>query len=331
MFDSSKLLRLARLDRTSTKMSETTAVPQTVVTEPVENTPAEQPAATTEATQETTPEAAPEAASEAPAAAAAAPDAAAPDASAAPAPAETTPEATQRAVEETTTPPAPVPAFLGDDLISDAEVVYDQRRTIKGSPEDAWPWIVQWGKGRGGWYVPSKFEKVLPEKFRSAPTINPEWQTLSVGDRVPDYNLGGSKKQKKGTTTTKGGDKDKKEKTGKTTDHLEVALVENQRALVYKGKRMGLDFTWALLLETPSGAPVNDANTNTNSSSAQSTGSASETVLHLRFRGKPEKAGWKGKVAMQVRKVTDNVMASAMFPGIIDRIEQQEKKAKVAS
>lgn len=218
------------------------------------------------------------------------------------------------ATEPTATAPAATDAaataapgqFVGDDILADADTVYDQRKTINAAPEDVWPWLVQWGKGRGGWYVPSKFEKVLPEKYRSAPTINPAWQALKVGDSVPDYGLGG-KKDKKG-----GGD----------DYHLEVAIVENQRALVYKGERLGQAFTWALLLETPGGAPAPVSG---------SGASATETVVHLRFRGKSLQSGWKAKVALQVGKVADGMMASAMFPGIVDRVEQQEKKAKTAT
>lgn len=203
-----------------------------------------------------------------------------------------------------TSPPAAAtgPSFTGDDLLPDAEMVYDQRRAIKGSPEDVWPWIVQWGKGRGGWYVPAKFEKVLPEKFRSAPAINPEWQTLSVGDKVPDYGLAAAKTKKDGK---------------EAEYYLEVALVDNQRALVYKGDRTGINFTWALLLEDADGNLVGPENS-----------SASETILHLRFRGRSQQSGWKGKVALQVGKVADGMMASAMFPGIVDRVEQHDKKDK---
>lgn len=215
----------------------------------------------------------------------------------------------------TTTAPAAAPApdaaattaapgeFAGDSILADADTVYDQRKTINAAPEDVWPWLVQWGKGRGGWYVPSKIEKVLPEKYRSAPTINPEWQALKVGDSVPDYGLG------------------KKGKAGEDFN-LEVAVVENQQALVYKGERLGQAFTWALLLETPGGAPAPVSGSGS---------SATETVLHLRFRGKSLQSGWKAKVALQVGKVADGMMASAMFPGIADRVEQQEKKGKATA
>lgn len=206
-------------------------------------------------------------------------------------------------------PAAPAPGeFPGDDILEGADTVYDSRRTIGAAPEDVWPWLVQWGKGRGGWYVPSKFERVLPEKFRSAPTINPEWQALKVGDVVPDYGLG----KKAGAAGDRGSSSPPGAGGGGYS--LEVAVVESPRALVYKGERLGLDFTWALLLETPDGAA-----------------GAAETVLHLRFRGKSQQGGWKGKVALQVGKVADGVLASAMFPGIADRAEQQEKKAKASA
>lgn len=133
----------------------------------------------------------------------------------------------------------------------------------------------------------------------------PKWQTLKVGDSVPDYGLGGKKE-----SSAEG-------------HSIEVALIESDRALVYKGERAGVNFTWALLLETPAGAPAGGAG-----SSAASTASATETVLHLRFRGKSTQTGWKAKVAVQVAKVSDAVMASAIFPGIADRVEPKAEKAK---
>lgn len=210
---------------------------------------------------------------------------------------------TQTAAPTAAEEPMTIPVrFPGDNILTDADTVYDQRKTIKASPEDVWPWLVQWGKGRGGWYVPSKVEKVLPEKYRSAPTINPEWQTLKAGDRVPDYGL---------------------KKKDDAEHSLEVVLVESQRALVYQGQRLGQNFTWALLLETPSGSAAG-----TNSSSGDSIASATETVLHLRFRSKSQTTGWKAKVTSQLGKVADGMLASAMFPGIADRVEQQEKTQK---
>lgn len=225
------------------------------------------------------------------------------EATTAPAAGEAQPQQTTGTTTATDNSSTGAAKFPGDQILPGADTVYDTRKTINAAPEDVWPWVVQWGKGRGGWYVPSKFEKVLPEKYRSAPTINPEWQALKVGDKVPDYGV-----------RKKGGD----------AYHLEVAQVESQRALVYKGERLGMTFTWALLLETPNGQPAN-------SSSGASTASATETVLHLRFRGKSTQTGWKAKVSLQLGKVADGIMASAMFPGIVDRVEQQEKKPKTAT
>lgn len=201
--------------------------------------------------------------------------------------------------------PLPVEIPLRKKQVSTAHT-----STVNAPPEDIWPWLVQWGKDRGGWYLPAKVEKILPEKFRSTPTIVPKWQTLKVGDTVPDYGLSGGNKKGGADSAAEGG------------HSIEVALIESDRALVYKGERAGVNFTWALLLETPGGAPAGTG------SSAASTASATETVLHLRFRGRSNQTGWKAKVAVQVAKVSDAVMASAIFPGIADRVEPKAEKAK---
>jgi hypothetical protein len=125
--------------------------------------------------------------------------------------------------------PAPTTLYPGDDLIPTAVMVYDQRRLIRASPADVWPWVVQLGKARGGWYLPRFWESLLPSSWRAARHINPEWQRLSAGDRVLDYGFGGDE------------------------DVFDVALVEEARALVYRSERYGTVFTWALLLE-PAGA-----------------------------------------------------------------------------
>ena len=46
---------------------------------------------------------------------------------------------------------APAP---GDGLVPEADVVMDRGFDLPAGPEQVWPWIVQLGKGRGGWYLP---------------------------------------------------------------------------------------------------------------------------------------------------------------------------------
>ena len=60
--------------------------------------------------------------------------------------------------------------------------------TIDAPPHDVWPWLVQMGSGRGGFYSHDWLERLLFVTYgegRSATRIHPEWQGLRVGDRLP--------------------------------------------------------------------------------------------------------------------------------------------------
>jgi hypothetical protein len=60
--------------------------------------------------------------------------------------------------------------------------------TIGAPPEDVWPWLVQMGSGRAGFYTHEWIERLLFITYaegHSATRIHPEWQELKVGDRVP--------------------------------------------------------------------------------------------------------------------------------------------------
>ena len=74
-----------------------------------------------------------------------------------------------------------------DDVIPSAQMVHNQYRTIKAPAAAIFPWLIQLGARRGGWYLPSRYEKLLPPSWRASQTIDPTFQQLKVGDRVPDY------------------------------------------------------------------------------------------------------------------------------------------------
>ena len=40
----------------------------------------------------------------------------------------------------------------GDDLVADPDRVMTHGVTIEAAPADVWPWLLQMGYGRGGWY-----------------------------------------------------------------------------------------------------------------------------------------------------------------------------------
>ena len=71
--------------------------------------------------------------------------------------------------------------YPGDDLFGHAEVI-TRAITIEARASDIWPWIVQMGWGRAGWYSVD-----LVDNFgrRSASEILPAFQRLEVGDEVP--------------------------------------------------------------------------------------------------------------------------------------------------
>lgn len=75
----------------------------------------------------------------------------------------------------------------GDEMVEGAELRTTHAITIDAPPEAVWPWLVQMGWGRGGWYTYRWVDRLLfPANGTSATTILPELQQLAVGDRIPD-------------------------------------------------------------------------------------------------------------------------------------------------
>lgn len=69
----------------------------------------------------------------------------------------------------------------GDHLISEPTTTETRGITIDAPPEKVWPWLVQMGFERGGWYSYDAMDTRHPPADR----ILPEFQSLSVGDVVP--------------------------------------------------------------------------------------------------------------------------------------------------
>jgi hypothetical protein len=113
-------------------------------------------------------------------------------------------------------------AYPGDELVPDATIVFDRRAIVSADPVRIWPWLIQLGKRRAGWYLPRAIERFLPRGRRAARTLLPEHQRLGVGDRVPDY--------------------------GGRREWLEVARIDPPLTLVYRTERRRTPFSWALLL-----------------------------------------------------------------------------------
>jgi len=77
-------------------------------------------------------------------------------------------------------------AMPGDQLDSHPEFFATRAITIAGTPEEIWPWLLQMGYGRAGYYDYDILENMgSPRGILSADRILPEFQQFKVGDEVP--------------------------------------------------------------------------------------------------------------------------------------------------
>lgn len=80
--------------------------------------------------------------------------------------------------------------YLGDELVPDADgSVFTMATTLPAPPEKVWPWLVQMGFGRAGWY---SWDRLDNAGIPSAGRIVPEWQSVQVGQRLIEASDGRS-------------------------------------------------------------------------------------------------------------------------------------------
>jgi hypothetical protein len=99
--------------------------------------------------------------------------------------------------------------------------------TVNAPPSAVWPWLVQIGQDRAGFYSYERLERLFGADVHNVREIRPEWQIRSVGDQIPATQagyLGGVFGERPGWT---------------------VDLVEPNRALVLK--------YWGAFVLLPSG------------------------------------------------------------------------------
>ena len=82
------------------------------------------------------------------------------------------------------TPTERTMSLPGDDLVADPELGYTRAVTIHASPAEVWPWLVQIGQGRGGFYSYDGLENLVGCGIHSADDILDEHQRLYVHDIV---------------------------------------------------------------------------------------------------------------------------------------------------
>lgn len=184
------------------------------------------------------------------------------------------------------TPEETAARLPGDDLV-DANVVMDRATTLPGTTEDLWPWLVQLGKDRAGWYFTRRAERLVLSSRRGLWRLEPAYADLAVGDRVPDWGPG--------------------------DPEFEVAVLEPPRVLVYRSLRQRsrghrwpvedppppdtLDLTWALVL-----------------------GDLDVGVrLHLRLRARTTRA-WTVPIARVAGGAMDALTVGLLFAGLRERL-----------
>jgi hypothetical protein len=72
----------------------------------------------------------------------------------------------------------------GDELLPQPSMVTTRAITIDAPPDAVWPWLVQMGQGRGGFYSYDWLENVFDLDIHNADRIEPAWQELAVGDQL---------------------------------------------------------------------------------------------------------------------------------------------------
>jgi hypothetical protein len=69
----------------------------------------------------------------------------------------------------------------GDEIVPGVKSSSTMAVTIDMPPSEVWPWLVQMGCDRAGFY---SWDQLDNGGRPSATEIHPEWQTLAVGDRI---------------------------------------------------------------------------------------------------------------------------------------------------
>jgi hypothetical protein len=118
-------------------------------------------------------------------------------------------------------------ALPGDEIVPRPDVVMDRAFGLPAPPAAVWPWIVQLGKQRAGWYFPRWAEQVIPAGRRGLRAIDERMLALAPGDVIPDWG---------GRHAT-----------------FHVAAIDPPAALVYVSARGTVKLSWAITLAPDGG------------------------------------------------------------------------------
>lgn len=77
--------------------------------------------------------------------------------------------------------------YPGAELVPDGDRAATMAVTIDAPRQQVWPWLVQMGGDRGGWY---SWDRLDNGGRPSATRVHPEWQDLALGDYVKYWKSG---------------------------------------------------------------------------------------------------------------------------------------------
>ena len=77
--------------------------------------------------------------------------------------------------------------YPGADVVPQGHRGPTMAVTIDAPPDQVWPWLVQLGGDRGGWY---SWDRLDNGGRPSAREVHPEWQDLAVGDYIKYWRGG---------------------------------------------------------------------------------------------------------------------------------------------
>jgi hypothetical protein len=75
-------------------------------------------------------------------------------------------------------------ALPGDELVAEPATQNTRAITVDAPPEQVWPWVVQLGADRAGFYSYDWLENLFGLGIHSARQVVPDWQQRAVGDLV---------------------------------------------------------------------------------------------------------------------------------------------------
>ena len=87
-----------------------------------------------------------------------------------------------------------VQTLPGDDLVANPLYVTTRAVTVKSPAAAVWPWLVQLGQNRGGFYTYDMLENLMGLGIHSADAIRPEWQDVHAGEDYVTLDADGQMK-----------------------------------------------------------------------------------------------------------------------------------------